>query len=319
MNDEQRLCVGDAFHLDSRDRFRKLEAGQHRLVHYTSCEAAESIIRNRRVWMRSASVMNDLHELKHGAACLVQALARPEGKRLLSVVNSVWSGLGDELERTMLWLINICLGPTYVACLSEHDAEEQSRGRLSMWRAYGGTSPVCVVLRNAPLVRNAPGLGVWAWPVDCRPAEGVAAYLGGVADRIDQARDLLCWMPENEALSEIRQAFRSVVLCTKHPGFSEEREWRVLHSPEYTVGLVETSTRCVDGVLQMVREVPLVGDHEAPGGVRGLPPAEFVDRIVVGPSRHQAAVGEALAEALCKAGAADAHERVVLSDIPLRC
>ncbi len=37
-----------------------------RFVHYTSAEAALSIIRSKRIWMRNTTCMSDYREVKHG-------------------------------------------------------------------------------------------------------------------------------------------------------------------------------------------------------------------------------------------------------------
>ena len=45
---------------------------------------------------------------------------------------------------------------TYLTCVSEHKAEEDTLGRLSMWRAYyGGTNGVALVMDIAAF--QAPG------------------------------------------------------------------------------------------------------------------------------------------------------------------
>src|SRR6266853_1802850 len=43
---------------------------QLRCVHYTSAEAALSIIESKRIWMRNATCMTDYREVKHGFTIL---------------------------------------------------------------------------------------------------------------------------------------------------------------------------------------------------------------------------------------------------------
>ena len=58
---------------------------------------------------------------------------------------------------------------TYITCLSEHKAEEDTLGRLSMWRAYGGTNGVALVMNvtstSFPEPAPVEGLKIFASPV----------------------------------------------------------------------------------------------------------------------------------------------------------
>jgi hypothetical protein len=40
---------------------------------------------------------------------------------------------------------------TYLACLSEHQDEDE-HGRLPMWRAYGATTGIALVINAAPVI-----------------------------------------------------------------------------------------------------------------------------------------------------------------------
>jgi hypothetical protein len=63
-------------------------------------------------------------------------------------------------------------------------------------------------------------------------------------------------------LNWLFSAFRYAVVSTKHPGFHEELQWRVIHSPAF-----EPSTRLIHavesirGVPQSVYKIPL---HDIP-------------------------------------------------------
>ena len=54
-----------AFH-----RVAEAAASNRRLVYYTNADTAVSMIRNREVWMRKSSLMNDYREIEHGFDCL---------------------------------------------------------------------------------------------------------------------------------------------------------------------------------------------------------------------------------------------------------
>src|SRR5574343_481085 len=77
----------------------------HRFVHYTSAEVAVSILKNREVWMRNSSTMNDFMEMEYGLQCLIAAYQGEPKEIFNSVLNSCFSGAGDELrDRFNAWL-----------------------------------------------------------------------------------------------------------------------------------------------------------------------------------------------------------------------
>jgi hypothetical protein len=112
--------------------------------------------------------------------------------------------------------------------------------------------------------------------------------------------------------------FRLFVLCTKHPGFHEEREWRVFHSPLIEGGSkwLRKETCVLGGIPQEVVKLSLVSDPEL--GVVDLSPAELFNRVIIGPSAHPVPTYHAFFEALRSAGIENPHDRLWMSEIPLR-
>jgi hypothetical protein len=51
-------------------RLAGLEQSGSKFVHYTSAEAAVSIIDNNCLWLRNATLQNDFSEIQHGIDCL---------------------------------------------------------------------------------------------------------------------------------------------------------------------------------------------------------------------------------------------------------
>jgi hypothetical protein len=110
---------------------------------------------------------------------------------------------------------------------------------------------------------------------------------------------------------------RAAMLCTKHPGFHEEREWRVFHSPamEPSDKLIK-EVRTIAGIPQTIYKVPLRNFPEE--GFTGLAIPEFLDRIIIGPTQYPAALFDAFRAILSEAGIQDPDNRIYLSDIPVR-
>jgi hypothetical protein len=119
-----------------------------RFVYYTRAETAKKIIKNQEIWMRKSICMNDFSEIQYGLNLLYKAYASDQGKRLRTMVNSLFSELCPEIEKLFdTWQGHLKFD-TYLTCVSEHTADEDTFGRLSMWRAYGGTTGVALVMKS---------------------------------------------------------------------------------------------------------------------------------------------------------------------------
>lgn len=117
--------------------------------------------------------------------------------------------------------------------------------------------------------------------------------------------------------NEIFNVFRFAVLCTKHPGFVEEREWRVIYLPrfEHSERLIKEIVS-IKGTPQMIHKIPLKNIPEE--GLVGVEIPEIVDRIIIGPTKYPIAIYDAFVTLLGEAGVEDAKSRIFISDIPLR-
>lgn len=292
------------------------ENGQ-RFVHYTRAETAVSIIQNRKVWMRNALVMNDFQEIAYGQMAFTHAWNSDQGDKLRSALTLIDSTIVEQFAMQADAVVIGLRHSTFLTSLSEHDPTEDRHGRLSMWRAYGGENGVAIVLKNAPFVAISDALGAYSAPVLYGTPADIVSELARIAEGIATAADTLRSLPVQEWVRLLLQMYRLVLLTTKHPGFREEREWRVVHSPLWNPSSVLEETRVVvGGVYQRVFTIPLVSDP-----TRGLTSAsvpDILDRIILGPTRYPHVAYDAFVRLLLEAGVVDAADRVVVSDIPLR-
>lgn len=104
-----------------------------------------NILRTKEVWMRESSCMNDFMEVEHGLNCVIAAYAADE-KAFKRALDSVHPNIIEEIEKLFDAWIPHLRSDTYLTCVSEHDAREDTFGRLSMWRAYGDQNGVALVL-----------------------------------------------------------------------------------------------------------------------------------------------------------------------------
>ncbi len=186
-----------------------------------------------------------------------------------------------------------------------------------MWRAYGGASGVAIVIKSSALLLSYEGLGVYSSPVAYLDAAGFETKLAEVLDGWEAAKDILKQYSRDELLWRVMNMFRFAVLSTKHPGFVEEREWRLIHFPQIEgVGkhVLKPCIKTIRGVPQPVRRLPLDGSE----GAEGIKLSSIIDLVVIGPTQFPQVIREAFIDALTRRGVEDPSSKIVVSGIPLR-
>lgn len=298
------------------DAYGRILQKQTRFVQYTRAESAIKLLRSGTVWMRKPQWMNDYREIEHGLDCLIAAYDRSEaGKRFRSALDKAFPNITKSIQDSFNPWVESYRSNTYVACVSEHDDEEDVNGRLSMWRAYGGGTGVALVVKSAPFTMVSDELGAYSSPVSYLDQAGVEAHFSTIADAIEKDMDFVQSRQQGEIEYLIHEAFRYGILCNKHPGFAEEREWRIIYSPDRDTKKVLTkSIEVIGGEPQPVYRIPL----KDISGYTSLAVADILDRIIIGPTRFPSAALESFRAELNALNVPDADKKVVVSDIPLR-
>lgn len=299
------------------ERRAKLKSGK-RLVHYTSAESAYRIISGRQIWLRNAQLMNDFSEIQHGIKCLHEAWASEQGENLKAMLNRIKDGLPDELAQLFDGHADSLRFGTFIASLSEHEDGEDSYGRLSMWRAYGGRSGVALVLNNTAVTAKTDEMHVFSSPVFYQDTPTFVHWFQGWAGNIIAAEDSLHRLGSENIQNILFMAFRSFALCTKHPAFAEEREWRLFYSPEFEgeSEWVESSIEVIGGVPQHIMKLKLEDDAEK--GISGVAPNTLLNRVIIGPCDYPIQVAESIRAAMQQAGIGNPLDKIWMSLIPLR-
>lgn len=299
------------------ERRKALKLGM-RLVHYTSAEAAYRIIESQQIWLRNASMMNDFSEIQHGISCLAKAWHSPAGQRFRGMLDRLKLGLQDELVKHFDGHADALRTCTFITSLSEHDDKEDELGRLSMWRAYGGRAGVALVLNNTAFAGTTDVMQVFSSPVFYKNLDEFTDWFRGWSDCVIAKEQQLQSLAPETVRDLVFIAFRNFALCTKHPGFAEEREWRIFHSSvlEGTSDWLEQSTEIVGGVPQLLVKLKLFDD--AARDITGVHPSTLINRVIIGPCNHPLQIREALAVVLKDAGVPDPFNKLWMSLIPLR-
>jgi hypothetical protein len=290
------------------------------LVHYTTAEAALNIIRTKRFWMRNTVCMADYREVQHGFSIFKKFFDDDvKRKNFTDALDTCSAGAAVEAIESFnnAWKNTIQM-ETYITSLSEHPRSEDVHGRLSMWRAFGAAPARVALVLNIPSDSLASlALGIEFSPV-AYPSE-TAAH--DVIDDVTKNVHAECeYLRRLERPILVQMVFRMLlfgVVCLKHEGFHEEREWRAIYQPKIRSSrLMKPSTKVINGVPQIVYEIPM--DKTASAELADLDFAKMFDHLIVGPTPYVWPMYEAFVDALTEAGVGDARNRLVPSGIPIR-
>lgn len=321
MNSEQVFSFSVQISPYAMEKIEEAKNAKTRFSHYTSAYVATEIIERNEVWLRNALVMNDFSEVQHGHFCLSEAWKDQEcGGRLRTILEGLKSGLADEVEAGFDQRRNDRSAQSYLVSISEHGngtMDEDQYGRLSMWRAYGGENNVAFVFKNTPFLSESKALMAFTSPVLYADSVRFKKEFKRVVDNLETHRDLALAIGPDLVKQVIENAFHFAALSTKHPGFAEEREWRVIYSPTlWKSDRIQCSVASVGGVPQRIYKIPLQNFPE--DGFVGATLPELLDEIIIGPTENAFAIYDALVLKLEAAGVPKAWEKVRRSGIPLR-
>jgi hypothetical protein len=283
-----------------------------RFVHYTSAEAGMGIIQSGRLWMRNTMCMSDYREIQHGFDNFQSFFATPPNEaNFLSALDKCFPGIGKEAFDTFnKWLADIRTN-TYITSISEHDSSEDSNGRLSMWRAFAtSTARVAIVLKPKWHSDTGANLRLTVSPVTYLPKHAVHELLLTVIKNVESHCDYLQSLGKQKVLDYLVFMLMTEVVCHKHEGFLEEREWRAIYAPKrWPSTVIEPDMKVISGVPQLIYKIPLDGEFHL---------KNLLDRIIIGPTQFPLPIAQAFVSELLKVGVSDAINRVFMSNIPIR-
>lgn len=290
------------------------------LAHYTSIQTLEKILDNNEIWFSNPLLMNDLEELQFGIN---------EGARLFREHRELRSACGSDAR-----YLEIQAGfdvyydemdfkhafDTYALCFSEHERDDTD-GLLSMWRGYGGNgSGVAIVFDTSKIepVEETPFILAKVHYASSKERRiWISAKIDELAELIrasnipDQKLDLAAYA--------FFQRLKLFALFTKHPGFKEENEWRVVYLPDldedgrvapmlsYAIG-----ERGIEPILKFK-----IGPVDGATG-DSLSLELLVERIILGPSGSGNLAAHGVRRMLERLGKSELSNRLVRSSTPYR-
>lgn len=293
------------------DRLISLGANA-RFAHYTSAEVAISIIKNKEIWMRSASVMNDSSEFDYGFESLWEYCATNAFKDILKNISP---SLLNSFERLSRGRFGVKREAVFLSCLSEHSPEEDAYGRLSMWRAYGGGNGVALVLNSSFLASETAQYGLTTSSVAYLDRGDFSEKFLQFAQRMQESESFLKSLDVNRVAYNLIRAARFSIMATKHPAFREEKEWRIIfENNSQPATFINEDIVSINGVPQIVKKLSL-GDDLSRG--IGVDLGSLLEGILIGPTKYPEQIRLAIVSTLKNAGLEHLIERVRCTNIPL--
>jgi hypothetical protein len=313
--DEMRLW--GIFFPHAEARTQEISSANTRFAYYTSAETALKIFSTGEFWMRNARVMNDYEEIQYGLDHLRTIYSGDAGKRFQRSLNDIFPGFTENFIGKFNQWVPAMLNDTYLGCFSEHLPSEDNLGRLSMWRAYGQPHGVAIILNTDIFKGDTEALGIYSSPVAYMDGPQIETELVRITQNIVDDRDFIAKQGDETIHDRVFNMFQFMLLCLKHPGFHEEREWRAICTPTFGASSkYRREVECIKGTPQIVVKVKL---EDSPSeGIVGLELPKFVNRVIIGPTETPFVIRDALAEKMTAAGIADPIKKIVVSDIPLR-
>lgn len=187
-----------------------------------------------------------------------------------------------------------------------------------MWRAYGGKCGVAVVLNHHAFNSDSDVLGAYSSPVLYYEKKDVQKAIINLTDLVNQNYTMIQG-PEirYQVMFYFKYFFRILCLCVKHPGFKEEREWRVFHVKyDDDKGKLEYETKSINGFPQSLCILHL---HDySKEGYSGTGIADLVKKVIIGPTDFAEPTRDCFFELMGEHGIQDIASKLTISGIPLR-
>ena len=200
--------------------------------------------------MRSVRCMSDYMEVVHGYQFLRQFFGNQEHRKEFDdALEPCATGIAAEALSLFdkLW-VNIQFS-TYICSISEHQESEDLYGRLSMWRAFGKPAARAALVLNLPREATAVGLNLTLSPVAYFSYEQVETELVRVISGVGEHCEFLKSVERETVVYAIFFMLMVATVSLKHEGFHEEREWRLVYSPQLRPSeFLRGSTQTIDGV-----------------------------------------------------------------------
>ena len=290
------------------------------LAHYTSTANLERILATDELWFSNPLLMNDFEELRFGISegaqkflgnAVVEAACGTEDRSKL---------LFDTFRHYLDEFTSKHAIDVYALCMAEHDVQNTD-GLLSMWRGYGGNGNGAAIVFDTAKINVVSDSPLVISRVEYASADTRREWLDAMLNKF--AAILETQSIPDDKLYQVSwlmfERIRLFALFTKHDGFKEEREWRVVYLKERDTQnrlapmlQYAVTSRGLEPRLKLALK-PIDGIT-----ANDLSLAKLVDRIILGPTVNSPLAKSTLLRVLDVTGKGALKDKVVASTIPFR-
>jgi hypothetical protein len=290
------------------------------LAHYTSIATLEGIMANDELWFSNPLFMNDMEELRFGINESSRVIRQSQAIKDSCETPERYEIFQKTFESMLAAFSNEHAFDIYVLCFSEHD-EEKDDGLLSMWRGYGGNgNGAAIIFDSQKLNENDDSPFIVSHVVYASGKE----RLDWIENKCIEFSAVLknAHVPDEKLYIPIWHLFERMKIFsifTKHAGFAEEREWRVVYMRE------RDKNRKLDEMLHYAigrsGVEPKLKFKIKP--VDGVTTDDFsleklVSKIILGPTVSSPLAVNAVRRMLEKLGKAEIAKKLIASTTPFR-
>ncbi|MDN7409844.1 DUF2971 domain-containing protein [Burkholderia vietnamiensis] len=296
------------------------------VAHYCSISTLESIVKNNEFWFSNPLYANDYEELSFGMF---------HSRKIIKESTSIRNAFQDENKYTaFIGIIDTIFQhfeqgtamDLYIACFSIHNPSDND-GLLSMWRGYGANGTGAAIVFNTAAIREKPDSPLVISKVQYGTTDQRISWIINIIDRF---AELIATAPihssdPNVALwayqcaTQLFERLLTLSIFTKHIGFQEERELRVVYFRHRDVKNLLSSMASyavIDGTVHpkfKFKIAPLEGF-----GDDQVTLDTMVVKIILGPSGVSSRSVWAVKRMLATLGHPRLAELVVASSTPYR-
>ncbi|KVX93101.1 hypothetical protein WL09_03420 [Burkholderia ubonensis] len=264
--------------------------------------------------------MNDFEELTFGIWHSRAKFRESESIRLALKTPERYEAFRGHLEGIYEQFESGLAFDVYIACFSEHNPGDND-GLLSMWRGYGANASGVALIFNTAAFNEIPTSPLKIAKITYGTAEERLGWIDQILEKFAQLVATKSVPDDGLFLcaAHLFERLLALSIFTKHSGFKEEKEWRVIYSKHFDVANLLTGMLGYfinGGTVEPKLKFKIAPIDGAAGD--GVTLEQLVVKIILGPRSASARSKMALQRMLQMLGAPALAERVVTSSTPYR-
>lgn len=237
------------------------------LAYYTRASTLFSILDNKEVWLRSTMCMNDYQEIRYTGDYIIRNFQHNNTiyNRFIRVLGEIIpvkiTDLQDFFANKLESIVGGLYVHTYIMCFTEHDDEIFPDGNLQMFNSYGRGHGACLIFDKNKLKE----LDLPIYKVHYSNKRNIDEKIIQLLNRLEEKAEELRGIDVKMIINYLQLFFINLIATTKHPGFRQENEWRLiindklLRYDENFTNAKNEKVRCVNDIPQIIKTLKLDG------------------------------------------------------------